>query len=44
MSKKTYQTPLSKAIILRQQMNLLAGSSGVQATRSGYETEADTWE
>lgn len=45
MSKKTYQTPLSKTIILRQQVHLLAGSSGVQATRSDYgNATTDTWE
>ena len=44
MDKKTYQSPSSKTIILRQQNSLLAGS-GVEAMRYDYGTaETDTWE
>jgi hypothetical protein len=45
MDKKTYQSPSSKTIILRQQTPLLAGSGGLEATRNGYgAAETDTWE
>jgi hypothetical protein len=44
MDKKTYQSPSTKTIILRQQNSLLAGS-GVEATRYDYgKAETDTWE
>ena len=44
MDKKTYQSPSTKTIILRQQ-NFLLASSGVEATRGDYLTvEPDTWE
>jgi hypothetical protein len=44
MGKKIYQSPLTKTIILRQQIQLLAGS-GVEATRNGYgDAVTDTWE
>ncbi len=42
---KSYQTPSMKTIVLRQQNFLLAGSNGVEATRSGYgDAVTDTWE
>jgi hypothetical protein len=45
MDKKTYQSPSSKTIILRQQTPLLVGSGGLEATRNGYgAAETDTWE
>jgi len=44
MNKIAYQTPSVKVLMLCQQVTLLAGSAGVQATRGGYDTETDTWE
>ena len=45
MDKKTYQSPSSKTIILRQQTPLLVGSGGLEATRKGYgEATTETWE
>jgi len=43
MRKKTYQTPLSRVIILDQQVHLLAGS-GIEASRLDYgESETEIW-
>ena len=45
MDKKTYQSPSSKTIILRQQTPLLVVSGGVEATRYDYgDAVTDTWE
>ena len=44
MDKKTYQSPSSKTIILRQQTPLLV-VSGVEAKRYDYgDAVTDTWE
>lgn len=45
MNKKAYKTPSVKVIMLCQQVTLLAGSAGVQATRGDYgNATQDTWE
>ena len=45
MNKKTNQTPSMKVIMLCHQVTLLAGSGGVQASRSDYVVAtSDTWE
>ena len=36
MKKKDYQKPTMQVVQLKQQQQLLAGSNGVQSTRSGY--------
>jgi len=44
MNKKAYKTPTTNTIMLRQQLNLLAGSDGVESNRVGYtNTDPETW-
>ena len=47
MNKKAYKTPSTNIIMLSQQLNLLAGSGGVESNRVGYgyaNTQPETWE
>ena len=44
-NKKTYQKPFMEVVELQQNLQLLTGSSGVTATRSGYGSAVtETWE
>ena len=45
MKKKAYKKPYTNTIMLSQQLNLLAGSGGVESNRVGYaNTDPQTWE